>query len=120
MAYPCTLPRLSVGVIYCLKLEGGKYYVGRTPYQRGRRHQYWSSSPGQYGGGPKRVEAHISRKGAAWTEKYPPVDYERVDLKLIAAHENSITLEMMAIHGVVTFEAGSGVKSNCPRRVISG
>ena len=114
MAYARTLPRLAVGVIYCLELEGGKYYVGRTPYQRRRRHKLWMVSPGQYGGARKRLEAHVSREGAAWTEKYPPVDYERVELKLQEGHQYNITLEMMAIHGVANVRGGKWCQLRLP------
>ena len=116
MAYARTLPRLAVGVIYCLELEGGKYYVGRTPYQRRRRHKLWMVSPGQYGGARKRLEAHVSREGAAWTEKYPPVDYERVELKLQEGHQYNITLEMMAIHGVANVRGHKWCQVRLPEK----
>lgn len=47
--------RKSVGIVYVLQLEEGKYYVGWTDNLIGRMTQHW--------------EGH----GAKWTMKYPPL-----------------------------------------------
>ena len=41
--------------IYILRLEGGKYYVGK------------SDNP------TKRYQEHLNGSGSAWTKKYPPI-----------------------------------------------
>ena len=49
------LNNLKMVYIYVLKLEKGKYYVGKTnnPYFR--------------------LESHFNSNGSAWTQKYKPI-----------------------------------------------
>ena len=67
--------------IYGLKLERGKYYVGMTQKKF------------------DRIDAHRKGAGAAWTKKYPPIDYEFVKTGMKKSDEDKLTLELMSIHG---------------------
>ena len=84
--------------IYCLELEGGKYYVGMSRKAL------------------ERVEAHVTGKGAAWTKKHRPVDYERVETKMKLADEDRITLELMAKYGVANVRGGKWCQVRLPEK----
>lgn len=96
MAYACIHPPPYVVTIYCLELEGGKYYVGMSRNAL------------------NRVEAHIAEKGAAWTKKHRPVDYERVESDMKLSDEDRITLEMMAKYGVANVRGGKWCQVRLP------
>ena len=97
MAYACILPPPVMVTIYCLELEGGRYYVGMTRKE-----------------GFDRLDAHRSGKGAAWTKKHRPVDYERVETKMKLADEDRLTLELMAKYGVANVRGGKWCQVRLP------
>ncbi len=74
-------------VLYVLKLEGDRYYVG----QSANVHQ--------------RIDAHSAAKGAVWTQTHPPVAVveckrtRTLDQKAAEVKENLLTLEVMKRHG---------------------
>ena len=83
--------------IYGLKLERGKYYVGMTQKKF------------------DRIDAHRKGAGAAWTKKYPPVDYEFVKTGMKKSDEDKLTLELMSIHGINNVRGGKWVQINLPK-----
>ena len=74
--------------IYVLKLERGKFYVGKTKHTVQRLKQHWDGD------------------GAAWTRKYEMKDLHRWYPDKKDADENRITLQMMAEHGVRNVRGG--------------
>ena len=77
--------------IYILKLQGGKYYVGK------------SSNP------VKRYQEHLEGRGSAWTKKYKPVSVERVIKNASPFDEDKYTKEYMAKYGIDKVRGGSYV-----------
>ena len=82
------LYRASMVNIYVLKLERGKFYVGKTKHTVQRLKQHWDGD------------------GAAWTRKYEMKDLHRWYPDKKDADENRITLQMMAEHGVRNVRGG--------------
>ena len=89
-----------LGQCYVLKLKGGKWYVG------------WTEK------GYKRIQAHEKKRGAAWTEKHPPVKpipYEQTPPRKNKAtrknkpnsDEDKLTLKLMEKHGIRNVRGGS-------------
>lgn len=75
--------------VYILKLEHGKYYVGRTNDVQ------------------KRVEDHKAGRGSEWTRKYKMLSlirYEKVDSPF---YEDMWVKEMMHKHGINNVRGGS-------------
>lgn len=74
-------------VLYILKLQSGRYYVGQSANVH------------------RRIDAHTEAKGAVWTQVYPPVAVveckrtRTLDLKTAETKENLLTLEMMRRYG---------------------
>lgn len=83
---------MSLTNIYILKLEGGKYYVGKT------------DNP------TKRYQEHVEGNGSAWTKKYPPVAVEKIIPNASAFDEDKYTKEMMASKGIEHVRGGSYVR----------
>ena len=77
--------------IYILKLQGGKYYVGKT------------SNP------MKRYQEHLEGRGSAWTKKYKPVTVEKVIKNASPFDEDKYTKEYMAKYGIDKVRGGSYV-----------
>ena len=87
--------------IYVLRLERGKYYVGKTTKNY------------------KRIWQHIDGKGAAWTKKYPPKDGKEIlsfrdGLK--SSDENRITIEMMEKYGINNVRGGDWCRVKMPSK----
>ena len=78
--------------IYILKLQGGKYYVGKT------------SDP------MKRYQEHLEGQGSAWTKKYKPVSLEKVIKNASPFDEDKYTKEYMAKYGIDKVRGGSYVR----------
>lgn len=82
-------------IIYILKLECGKYYVGQSKNFR------------------ERIKKHFSGQGSAWTKKYSPIEiltqrelstsYWRDALEI----ENELTLELMILVGWENVRGGN-------------
>ena len=76
--------------IYILKLQGGKYYIGKT------------SDP------MKRYKEHLDGKGSAWTKKYAPIGVEKVIKNASPFDEDKYTKEYMAKYGIDKVRGGCG------------
>lgn len=82
-------------IIYILKLECGKYYVGQSKNFH------------------ERIKKHFSGQGSAWTKKYSPIEiltqrelstsYWRDALEI----ENELTLELMILVGWENVRGGN-------------
>jgi len=75
--------------IYVLKLEQGKWYVGK------------SDSP------IKRYQEHMRGEGSVWTKLYSPVSLEKVIKDVSPFEEDKITKEYMAKYGIDNVRGGS-------------
>ena len=77
--------------IYVLKLEGGRYYVGKTDNLK------------------KRLEQHAQGNGSAWTKKYTPVSIVKTMKDVSPFEEDKVTKEYMAKYGVDNVRGGAYV-----------
>jgi hypothetical protein len=77
--------------IYVLRLQGGKYYVGK------------SDDP------QRRYEEHIQGRGAAWTRLHKPLAIEKIVPNANGFDEDKITKEMMSTHGIDNVRGGTYV-----------
>ena len=59
--------------IYILKLEGGKYYIGKSANVE------------------RRFADHMSGNGSAWTRKHPPIKIEKVIKNISNFDEDKFT-----------------------------
>jgi hypothetical protein len=75
--------------IYALKLENGKYYVGRS-YNV-----------------PKRLNQHYDGEGSVWTKKHKPIRLNEVFLNKTKFDEDKYTLMYMSIYGIENVRGGS-------------
>ena len=74
--------------IYILRLESGKYYIGKTEDVL------------------KRYQQHLSGEGSAWTKKYPPVTLVKT-VEGSPFDEDKITKEYMAKYCIENVRGGS-------------
>ena len=77
--------------IYILKLEGDKYYIGKS------------------GNVDRRFQDHMSGNGSAWTRVHHPIEIEKVIPNTSAFDEDRYVKEYMALHGVDNVRGGSYV-----------
>ena len=77
--------------IYILKLQGGRYYVGK------------SENP------MKRYQEHVEGRGSAWTKKYKPLSVLKIIPNASPFDEDKYTKEYMATHGIDKVRGGSYV-----------
>jgi len=75
--------------IYILKLQEGKYYVGRS-YNV-----------------PKRLNQHYNGEGSVWTKKYKPICLYKVFLNKTKFDEDKYTMIYMSIYGIDNVRGGS-------------
>jgi predicted GIY-YIG superfamily endonuclease len=78
--------------IYVLRLEGGRYYIGKTNDVM------------------KRYEQHLTGGGSAWTRKYKPVSLEKAIENVSPFDEDKITKEYMSKYGIDKVRGGSYVE----------
>ena len=78
--------------IYVLRLEGGRYYVGKTDNV------------------PQRFQQHLHGQGSAWTKKYKTVSLEKTIKHASVFDEDKVTKEYMAKYGVDKVRGGSYVQ----------
>ena len=78
--------------IYVLRLEGGRYYIGKTDNVI------------------KRYQQHLSGNGSAWTKKYKPVSLENTIENVSSFEEDKITKEYMSKYGIDKVRGGSYVE----------
>jgi len=77
--------------IYILKLQHGKYYVGKTNNIKQRKQQ------------------HINGTACSWTKKHPPILVEQIIPNASDFDEDKYTKEYMAIYGIDNVRGGSYV-----------
>lgn len=78
--------------IYVLKLEQGKYYIGKT------------NNP-QF-----RLETHFNYNGSAWTQKYKPLKVIKILQNKDDYDEDKYTRQYMDKYGIANVRGGSFVK----------
>jgi hypothetical protein len=78
--------------IYVLRLEGGRYYVGKT------------------GDIMKRFQQHVKGYGSAWTKKYKPLEIARKIEGASPYDEDRYVKEYMGIYGIQNVRGGSYVQ----------
>jgi predicted GIY-YIG superfamily endonuclease len=84
---------MSTTNIYVLRLEGGRYYVGKSDNVM------------------QRYQQHLNGSGSAWTRKHKPVSVEKVIENVSPFEEDKITKEYMAKHGIDKVRGGSYVET---------
>ena len=77
--------------VYVLKLEGGRYYVGKSDNVM------------------KRYQEHLNGGGSAWTKKYTPVSLEKTIKDVSPFEEDKVTKEYMLKYGVDKVRGGAYV-----------
>lgn len=78
--------------IYILRLEGGKYYVGKSEDVINRYQQ------------------HMNGSGSSWTRKYKPISLEKTIENASPFDEDKITKEYMSKYGIDNVRGGSYVE----------
>jgi predicted GIY-YIG superfamily endonuclease len=80
--------------IYVLKLEGERYYIGKSNNVT------------------KRYQQHLNGEGSAWTKKYKPINLEKTIKNVSVFEEDKITKEYMIKYGIDKVRGGSYVEIN--------
>lgn len=83
-------------LLYVLKLEHNKYYVGKTDNLN------------------QRYLAHVSGSGASWTKVNPPVSIHEVRPVKDAYDETNTTKEYMKQHGIDNVRGGAYCQISIP------
>jgi len=83
---------MSTTTIYVLRLEGGRYYVGKSDNVM------------------KRYQQHLDGSGSAWTRKYKPVSLEKTMEHVSPFEEDKVTKEYMSRYGMDRVRGGSYVE----------
>jgi len=78
--------------IYILRLEGGKWYVGKSEHVQ------------------QRYQQHRNGGGSAWTRKYKPISLERMIKHASPFDEDKLTKEYMSKYGIDNVRGGSYVE----------
>lgn len=78
--------------IYILRLEQGKYYVGKSEDV------------------PHRYQQHLNGSGSAWTRKYKPLSLVKTIENASPFDEDKITKEYMSKYGIENVRGGSYVE----------
>lgn len=82
--------------VYVLKLEDGKYYVGK------------SDDPEQ------RIKSHFSGSGSTWTREYPPIKVIEIHRNVSRFDEDKLTKEYMEKYGIDNVRGGAYTQVNLP------
>lgn len=77
--------------IYALRLQRGKYYIGKSRDIK------------------KRFLDHVSGTGSTWTKKYPPIEIDMEIHNVSPFEEDKITKEYMNKYGINNVRGGSYV-----------
>lgn len=83
-------------IIYILKLESNKYYVGRTVNIN------------------FRLDQHFNTAGSYWTMKYKPIEILKLIPNANSFDEDKYTFIMMAKHGIDNVRGGSFTRITLP------
>lgn len=75
--------------IYVLRLQGGRYYVGKSEHVM------------------KRYQQHLAGTGSAWTKKYKPIAVEKTIENVSPFEEDKVTKEYMSKYGIDKVRGGS-------------
>jgi cellular nucleic acid-binding protein len=86
--------------IYTLKLEQGKYYIGKT------------NNP-QF-----RLESHFDSNGSAWTKKYKPIKVLELKPNCDDYDEDKVTRQYMDKYGIDNVRGGSFVSVKLEKSTI--
>lgn len=78
--------------IYVLRLEGHRYYIGKSDDVLNRYQQ------------------HLNGNGSAWTKKYKPISLEKTYENVSSFDEDKITKEYMSKYGIEKVRGGSYVE----------
>ena len=78
--------------IYVLRLEEGKYYIGKSDNVA------------------YRYQQHLNGNGSAWTRKYKPISLEKTIKSVSPFEEDKITKEYMSKYGIDKVRGGSYVE----------
>jgi predicted GIY-YIG superfamily endonuclease len=78
--------------IYILRLEGGRYYIGKSDNIMNRYQQ------------------HLNGNGSSWTRKYRPISLEKTIENVSPFEEDKITKEYMSKYGIDKVRGGSYVE----------
>ena len=78
--------------IYVLRLEGGRYYIGKSDNIM------------------KRYQQHLNGSGSAWTRKYKPISLEKTIENVSSFEDDKITKEYMSKYGIDKVRGGSYVE----------
>ena len=78
--------------IYVFRLEGGRYYVGKSDDVM------------------KSWLQHLGGTGSAWTRKYKPVTLDKTYANVSVFDEDKVTKEYMAKYGIERVRGGSYVE----------
>ena len=78
--------------IYVLRLEGGKYYVGKSNNVI------------------NRYQEHLNGNGSAWTRKYKPISLEKTIANVSPFEEDKVTKEYMSKYGIDKVRGGSYIE----------
>ena len=78
--------------IYVLRLEGGRYYVGKSDDVC------------------KRYQQHLNGSGSAWTRKYKPISLVKTIKNVSSFEEDKVTKEYMSKYGIDKVRGGSYVE----------
>ena len=82
---------MSTTNIYILRLEGGKYYIGKTNNIN------------------RRKQEHLNGTASVWTRKYRPISVEKIIPDASPFDEDKYTKEYMAKYGIDNVRGGSYV-----------
>jgi predicted GIY-YIG superfamily endonuclease len=83
---------MAMTSIYIIRLEGGRYYIGKSDNII------------------QRYQQHLSGQGSAWTRKYAPISLERTIENVSPFEEDKVTKEYMAKYGIDKVRGGSYVE----------
>jgi len=81
-----------MSTVYVLKLQGGKYYVGKTSDVQ------------------SRFREHLSGNGSAWTRKHKPISITKTISGVSAFEEDKVTKEYMSRYGIDKVRGGTYVQ----------
>lgn len=87
--------------IYVLKLQEGKYYIGRT------------TNPNI------RIDQHMDGRGSKWTTKYKPIEVEKIIPNCDYFDEDKITKQYMQLYGIENVRGASYTKMQLTENEIA-
>jgi cellular nucleic acid-binding protein len=86
--------------IYAIKLDKGKYYIGKTNNPR------------------FRLQSHFDSNGSSWTKKYKPLEVMEIKSNCDDYDEDKITLQYMDKYGINNVRGGSFVSVKLDKSTI--